>query len=762
MEPSQTKSEEDLLRLIFGDIQDIRSACYQKMREFNNNKIKSSIIKIISLAYSSGKLEFGNYLSNYKSDIINHLYECYNNEQNYTNFILYLSQIDHYNAIIKFFREVEVYKNDYAYDFFKIHLKEDLIIDIINKYFIKKINLTLPFYVKIKDINELIKIINDSNSLSNEKCHFHILYNYILKKDDLKRNKMKNSNNINNNQNNNLNNINSTIISETDQKINNSNVIQQNPDIINISLNNYPNKLNDKESIKEPLNISNNNDKNYIKIQEISEKIDTNIIKDYFQSRKEYYSKKGYETPFLDELLEEKIKINKDIFLFKKPQQEYFIEPHYINLKYLINIFSNPEMFQKFVVKEKKYCYICYNAKKSKKYVLKEGIFGILQNTSLYKEITNKKKFEKDKFGEENKTIVDNAFKVRELALEYYINGIFMELLDQDELPRVVYNFDSRKLKKLVDEEKKIQEEIEEDIKEEIEGEIEEELEEEMKVEIKEEMKEKIKEAIKEKIKKDREIEELDGVFYTKKDYEIKIDELPFIIDYMAEIDNLVSPNFKFYAENDNKIKIDKNTLIFIEVKNKFPETYDFNYQVRKICNKTVSFSQLYGERYENITKIKIMFFYNAVPKKSYETKVLPILENIFGNNKIKNKIQFQFIFITSSYLAYNFKNMKDRIDILENSSNEIKSKIEDLQKDNNAFKSEVEELKNDNRSLKKRIEFLESKLDKILKVIVTEPDNHDNQSETEAINSLIQEDNNLQNENEKLANKNQEFLKKK
>ena len=333
-----------------------------------------------------------------------------------------------------------------------------------------------------------------------------------------------------------------------------------------------------------------------------------------------------------------------------------------------------------------------------------------------------------------------------------------MELLDQDELPRVVYNLDSKKLKKLVDEEKKIQEEIEEETDEEIE----EEIEDENKEKISEENKEKIKEEIKEKIKKDREIEELDGVFYTKKDYEIKIDELPFIIDNMAEIDNLVSPNFKFYAEYDNKIKIDKNTLIFIEVKNKFPETYDFNYQVRKICNKTVSFSQLYGERYENITKIKIMFFYNAVPKKSYETKVLPILENIFGNNKIKNKIQFQFIFITSSYLAYNFKNMKDRIDILENSSNDHKSKIEDLQKDNNAFKSEVEELKNDNRSLKKRIEFLESKLVKILKVIVTEPDNHDNQSETEEINSLIQDDNNLQNENENLNNKNQKFRKKK
>ena len=348
MEQSPIKSEEDLLRLIFGDIQDFKAACLGKMTEFTNNPIKLSIIKIISLTYSSGKLEFGKYLSNYKSDIINNLYECYNNEQNYTNFLLYLSQIENFNAIFKFFREVEKYKNDCAYDFFKIHLKEDLILDIINKYFRKKINLFLPGYVKIKDINELILFIKDSKSLSNEKCDYNVLYNYTLTQDNFKRNKKTNSNNI----------------------------IQQNPDIINISLNTNANDLNSKES----KNKSNNNVKNDVKIQEVSDIIDKSTIKDYFQKRKDYYSKKGYETPFLDELLEGKIEINKDIFLFKEPQKEYFIEPHYFNLKYLINIFSDLEMFQKFVVKEKKFGYICYNAKKGKNYVLKEGIFGILQN----------------------------------------------------------------------------------------------------------------------------------------------------------------------------------------------------------------------------------------------------------------------------------------------------------------------------------------------------------------------------------------------
>ena len=669
------------------------------------------------MTYSSGKLEFGKYLSNYKSDIINHLYECYNNEQNYTYFLLYLNQIENFNAIFKFFREVEKYKNDCAYDFFKIHLKEDLILDIINKYLRKKINLFLPGYVKIKDINELIIFIKDSKSLSNEKCDYNGLYNYILTQDNFKRNKKTNGNNIIDNQNINLNNINSPVVSGVDQKINSSNIIQQNPEKINISLNTNANDSNDKES----KNKSNNNVKNDVKIQEVSDKIDKSIIKEYFQKRKDYYSKKGYETPFLDALLEGTIEINKDIFLFKEPQKEYFIEPHYFNLKYLINIFSDLEMFQKYVVKEKKFGYICYNAKKGKNYALQEGIFGALQNSLLYKEITNKKKFEKVIFGENDKDIKDNAFKVRELALEYYINGIFLELLDQDELPRAIYNFDSKKLNKSLDEEKKIEEEIEEIIKK--------------------ETKEEIKNKIKEKIKKDREIEELGGVFYTNKDYEIKIDEFPFIIDDIAEIDNFKSPNFKFYAENNHIIKIDKNTLIFIEVKNKFPEAEDFNYQVRKICNKTISFSQLYAERYENIKKIKIMFFYDAVPKKSYEEKVLPILENIFGKNEIKNKIQFQFIFITSSYLAYNFKNMKDRIGVLENSFNALKLKveilenenkalkvkIEDLEKDNKSLKNDNKLLKNDNKTFKSKIELLESKLNKILKIIGDKPDNHDN-----------------------------------
>ena len=716
MEPKEMKSEDDLLKLIFGDAKDFKQAFYQKMKELNNNQIKSSIVKIISMTYSSGKLDFGKYLSNYKSDIINHLYDCYSNEANYTNFLFYLSQIEMHNVILKFFKEVEEFKSNIAYDFFKIHLKEDCIEDILNKYFIKKIKKMLRINGGIKNINELITLIKDSKSLSNEKCDFNVLFIYIMQ-NYLKKKQISNSNNIDNTQNMHINNNDSSMISEIAKKIDNSKLIQETPVKINISLNINSNELKNQESDTESINIINNKKENDDKTQEVVETIETNIIKNYFQLRKDYYSKKGYETPILDKILEGTIEIKKNIFLIEEPKKKYLIEPYYYNLNILINIFSIPKKFQEYVINKKKFGYFCYEIKNDKKYVYQEGIYGILDNAVLFTEITNKKKFEKDEFENCDKNIVDNAFKARGLALEYYINGIFMELLEQDELPRVIYNF--APLKEI--EEK---EEVEQESKEEIEQEIDEEHKEESKVE------NKVEDEIKEENKRDREIEEIDGVFYTKEDYEIDIRTLPFIIDDIAEIDDLQSPNFDFYAESDDIIKIEKNTLILLEIKNKFPEPEDFEYQIRKVCNKTFSFFQLYEERYENIKKIKIMFFYDAVPKKNYEDRLLRILESIYGNNEIKNKIQFQFIFITSSYLAVNFRNLKDIIYTLEN-------KITDL-----------------NKKFESKIEKLESKLDKLLSLFDGTSINR------EKIDSVIEENINLKAENVKLTIRNEELEK--
>ena len=60
------------------------------------------------------------------------------------------------------------------------------------------------------------------------------------------------------------------------------------------------------------------------------------------------------------------------------------------------------------------------------------------------------------------------------------------------------------------------------------------------------------------------------------------------------------------------------------------------------------------------------MFFYSVIPKKNYENILVETIEKFFGENAIKNKIQIQFIFITSSYLAYNFKTLKDELRCLK------------------------------------------------------------------------------------------------
>ena len=50
-------------------------------------------------------------------------------------------------------------------------------------------------------------------------------------------------------------------------------------------------------------------------------------------------------------------------------------------------------------------------------------------------------------------------------------------------------------------------------------------------------------------------------------------------------------------------------------------------------------------------------------------------MKDYFGRNNFENKLQFQFIFIISSYLAYNFKYLKDKTDDLENKYQELKKK---------------------------------------------------------------------------------------
>jgi len=190
-----------------------------------------------------------------------------------------------------------------------------------------------------------------------------------------------------------------------------------------------------------------------------------------------------------------------------------------------------------------------------------------------------------------------------------------------------------------------------------------------------------------------------------------KIDtkKLPFIIDDIVEIEE---SSFKFSIENSvaETFKFKEGTLILLEVKNRFPD--DLEKEIYITLNKTMNFYQLYEERYKIIKNVRVMFFYDAIPKKSYDKALEKILNNFFKHKvEMSKKIQFQFVFITSSYLAFNFKNLKDKIDDLENEVKDLKeilaSNVKNLEKKIDSLskiESEIAILKNENLALKEKL----------------------------------------------------------
>jgi len=400
-----------------------------------------------------------------------------------------------------------------------------------------------------------------------------------------------------------------------------------------------------------------------ININETEKKFDIpKEIINYFEERKKYYSKKEIKTPILDELIKANIKIDKNLFVLKKTANDNYFEPHYPNLEKAIAAFNDVKIFQENVLKKGNYGYICYKVEKKSNTLYKEGIYSILNDKILYSEITDKTKFIEDDFYFSDDNIADNSYKARALSLEYYLNGFFMDCLNPEELPRVFYNFDPRLFQSLG--------KLENDKTQ--------------------------KRAI--------EMEELDGVFFLEKEAKLDIEKLPFIIDDMVEIQG-GEFNFKF-LENNNILKFNEKTLILLEVKNRFPD--DLEKEINILLSKTMSFHQLYEARFKEIKNIRIMFFYDAIPKYNYDEELLKTINHFFkGKSEIRKKIQFQFVFITSSYLAFNFKNLKDKIDVLENEISSLKAKSAVLTEKNSNLETNVKDLTLVVNELRKKVNEL-------------------------------------------------------
>ena len=129
------------------------------------------------------------------------------------------------------------------------------------------------------------------------------------------------------------------------------------------------------------------------------------------------------------------------------------------------------------------------------------------------------------------------------------------------------------------------------------------------------------------------------------------------------------------------------------------------------MCDKILAFYELYNERFE-ITKIRIILFYDVIPKSNYDRVLSNVFKHYFYNKRleeIRNIIQFQCTFIISSYFAYTIKNFIDKTNALELKINEnerklkneidemasLKEKFQKIEKDNIYFKNIINNYQN-------------------------------------------------------------------
>ena len=708
-------SEEILIELIKENNpkKNFREACIYKQKNVPNDIFKNTriiIIRIILLLYSFGNFDFGKYLSPYKSDIIKILYDAYVNPSSSIFLYIYLKKIHKYGFFLNFFKEAEALKNDWIYDFFRILLDEKNIIEVLNKYFYNIAEIYLPSNVKINCVDDLKELIDKSLCFKNNRYNFKELYNFIISRKEIGKDNKKNMN-----------------IPKFKEKLGekNKNFPKEDKTIkdiqasINCDNSSYNNEKNSNESAYTIKTEDKDKDKKHSKhVSSFNKKIEindnikeeTNPLINYYKERKQYFHGKGYQTPFLDKIINENMNIDIDLFSLKKPKKNFLFCPHYINLLKIIDIFNNPDDFKKLVLEGKKYGYFCYRKYKEGKYIYREGLYGILENSIVYNEITNKSKFEKDDINNEDKVIVDNAYYARALSLEYYINGLFMDLFDEkDELPRVIYNFDLTLLKDNKDEVQNMIANEQNKEEEEDENKIIEFQEEEKEVtefpnkEKEEEKNNEEKSGGEKNSDKTMEMEEIDGVFYFKKEMKLNLKELPFIIDDVLEMEG---SKFDFIAQDSNFLEVRNNTLVLIEVKNRFPGKEDLELEIKVACSKALTFYDFYIEKYQNMEKIRIMFFYDSIPMKNYSNILFNIMIKYFKKReKLKKMIQFQVIFITSSYLAYNFKKFTDEINSLKMEVTQLTKQIEDVKKFTetavNDIKKQITLIQNENISLK-------------------------------------------------------------
>ena len=704
-------SNEPFISSIIGkdDIVDIYKECELKINELLNSRsifrnIDIMIVKLIMLLYDSedNKLNFGEYLNSYKNEILKLILDCFKRLTLPITLENYLSSLKDYGLVFNLCKNSGFTNVEYIYDFFTMFRYESKVKEIINKIFVKKIILRINYNITIK---ELIESIINSKSIQNGTFDYLRLYNFIQTKYEVEITEKNKE-------------IHQAKNKDIHQaKKSNKKTVKKKSKIKKSIENEEKTKLDDKnENIKEDMKIEiiekQDNMKDNSINKEHKECINSNWgFINYFKRRKEFYETKNFKTPILNDIIEGKINIDYNLFKFKIISGDFDIEPYNIVLQKIIDFFSDDKNYDNQLLEKGNIGYACY--KNKSEYI--ESIYAVLPNETLFENITNKKALKSDEFYDSKKELMESYFKVRGLALEYFINTTFVEIFKYQQLPRAFFH-----LKNNVE---NIKENNEEDKKNIIE------VDNKNKIDSNKSLKETQNVCM----------DEIDGVFYNQKKEVLKLENLPFIEDYKLEI-KTDSNKFKFtFSENGNITMLD-NSLILIEVKNRFPSSnLDIDKEDKKkeqsiknkedkddknkedksdkkkekkliadikqlekefnvLLKKADMFYQVYSERFNDIKYVQILFFYDSVRKKGYEEILQNNLNEFFKKNRaIKpQQIQIEMIFILSSYFAIGVKDLRDKIIHHELIQEEHENYINSLLDSNNSLNKE-----NDNLNIK-------------------------------------------------------------
>ena len=237
--------------------------------------------------------------------------------------------------------------------------------------------------------------------------------------------------------------------------------------------------------------------------------------------------------------------------------------------------------------------------------------------------------------------------------------------------------------------------------------------------------------------------EEVDGLFYLESQDIIlnKFSDIPFfkIMRFNINKNNDELPVYVSNEEN-SKILIQKESLIYMEVKNSFPlkliqknqekiiQGFDeANSLIRSIMRKTNKFTELALNRGKKIQNIHVLFMYDSLLQKNEDFKYyVDNFKKIFETNRFKVGINTTFdviYFVNPS--SINTRRLSEIISELKEENKKsaetikktINNNTEEIKKISEDYNSKLEEMKKNNEEERRKMsEDYNSKLEEIKK----------------------------------------------